>query len=668
MRGTITEHFYRYDPEELAYQKLEHFDLKKTGFLIRLNIDPQSVCGKRNQLLTIPGMLQIFGGTYQFPEDLDGLSAREKNECYHVYTDEEGTSSYIEAVLTLYQTEQDTQGRTMCIGLPLKLYPVCGRQVYLLYDGVRLAWMVNGEIVNRDFTIGLIKVQDSQVIMCDTINAEITYELDRLSRKECTEVLQRSCAFYSARGYNTWAGDIVNFYHEGVYHFLVLMDRYHHGSRFGGGAHSAYHMTTRDFVHWENYGEIRELQYSWESFGTGTMFFHQGKYYYSYGLHTSRMLPTKQTGTELLQKQYDKTGKMHAVTYQELERQGLYPSGTNYLVSEDSVHFELGGKQVHTAENPSIYAETDGSLTMYAGYGTEGVWKSSVIDGPWEQRKSNMPGTNSSPVQNTTECPSIFEWNGYQYVLMGFRGYWQRKISEEQFTDLAAVGKDIYDGLCVPMVTKCEDRYILSGWVGGYGWAFVTQHRELIQHKDGSLGIRWLSEFVPSSDERKLVKEMAEVQTGTKLEVDERTSYYLECMVRPQRNGRVGVSFSGVGTPCVLELNSARKKVQITECEAPGQFQEEWKALYEFLPELPGDKIHTNSHDFAIAHVCELRETYQLRLLLHYEEKSDSLILDAEIGGGRTMISNRTDFRAAQIQFLMEAAEIRDLKLYEIIS
>lgn len=666
MKGTITEHFYRYDPEALAYQKLECLKLKEKGFLIRLNLEPQSICGRRKQLLTIPGMLEIVGGTYQFPKDLDSLSKREKSECYHVYADENGNSSYIEAVLTLYQSEQDTDGRTMSVGLPLNLYPMFGKPLYLLYDGVQIAWLVNGEIVNRNFPIGLVRAEDPYVKISDAADAEITYEVAKLSKKEYTETLQRSCAFYSARGYNAWAGDIVNFYYDGVYHFLVLLDRYHHGSRFGGGAHSTYHMTTRDFIHWENYGEVYELKHPWESFGTGTMFFHDGKYYYSYGFHTSRMLPEEQTGTWLLQKQYEQTQSFEAVSYEELEKHGLSPSGTNYLVSEDGIHFEPGRKQVHTAENPSIYTEEDGSLIMYAGYGAEGVWKSDSVDGVWKPIKSNMPGANSSPVRNSTECPSIFEWNGYQYVIMGFRGYWQRKLSEEQFTDLAVLGNDIYDGLCVPMVANCRGRYILSGWVGGYGWAFVTQHRELIQHEDGRLGIRWLEEFVPSSDEMKCVESVAAVSTDTVLQIDERTSYYLECCVKPQDSARVGIAFSGIGTPCILELNTARQKVQITECEAPGQFQEEMKALYEFLPELPEEKVHTNSHDFAIAHVQELTAEYRLRLLIHYEKKTDSFLLDVEIGGGRTMISNRAYCRAEMIRFLVEQADVTDLKLYEI--
>ncbi len=109
----------------------------------------------------------------------------------------------------------------------------------------------------------------------DGIKAEICYHIERLESEELTETKSESIAFYSARGYNAWAGDIVNFYHDGV--FL-------------------------------------------------------------------------------------------AVTYDELKEHGLYPGGANYMVSGDGIHFEQGKKQIHCSENPSIYADKNGGLTMYAGY------------------------------------------------------------------------------------------------------------------------------------------------------------------------------------------------------------------------------------------------------------------------------------------------------------
>lgn len=673
MQHTVTEHFTKYYPERLTYASIAPSSQMSRGFILKIRIDSSAACGKRKQLLSVPGMLKIYAGTHHFPEAFEALSEYEKRECYHVYADENGDSPYVEAVIRLYRSEDDAEGREMSLGLPLNLYPAFREPVYLLFDGVRFAWIAGGEIVNRNFPVGFLKMPAEEMSLSDGIKAEICYDMNQLQSEEQTEIKKESIAFYSARGYSAWAGDIVNFYHDGVYHFLVLYDRYHHGSRFGGGAHSTYHMTTRDFIHWENYGEIYPLRHQWESFGTGTMFFFDGKYYYIHGFHTDRIIPTEQTGSPLMEERYRKDGVFHAVTYEELETYGRYPSGANYLVSEDGIHFVQGKKQIHCAENPSVYVDENGGLVMYAGYGAAGVWQAPAVDGPWKMADRKIPGGNSSPVGNSTECPSIFAWNGYKYIIMGFRGYWQSGLHNEEYIDLAAVGEDIYDGLGVPMVANCDGRYILSGWVGGYGWAFVTQHRELVQHENGRLGIRWLPELTPNPAKLRKAAVMECVPAGSIFQLDRKTSYYLECRVKPQENGRIGIAFSGAGKPCVFECNTPRQKVQMCESDRNDDFTGEVKALCEYIPEMPkdctsvaqtaGQNVHTNSHDFAIVKVRELSAEYSLKLILHYEKKSDSLIVDAEIGGGRTFISNRMYFTASTIRILCEHAEIMDLKL-----
>lgn len=565
----------------------------------------------------------------------------------------------------------------MTVGLPLNLYNAAENEIYLLYDKIRFAWIVNGEIVNINFPTGYLNPTDEKIYISDNAEINICNDISILESQDMTETKNESISFYSARGYNAWGGDIVNFYHNGIYHFLVLLDRHHHGNRFGGGAHSTYHMTTKDFIHWENHGEIYPIQHQWESFGTGTMFFFNGKYYYSHGFHTDRVIPQEMVGSGLLKKNYEKSNVFSSVSYEELKKNGLYPNGANYMVSDDGIHFLPADKQIHCAENPSIYTDENGGLIMYAGYGAAGVWHAPDIDGPWENEDTDMPlFSNSSPVRNTNECPSIFEWNGYKYIIMGFRGYWQSGLNNNIFKDLAALGDDIYDGLCVPMVANCNGRYILAGWVGGSGWAFVTLHRELIQHHNGRLGIRWLPELTPNPNELKLLSEIKQVNSGESITLNEKTSYYFECRVKPKENGRMGLAVSGNGKPFVFELNSANQKLQILEADDTSGFTEEVKALYEYIPEMPEERInchqipskniHTNTHDFAIAHVREITDEYILKIIFHYEKKSGSLVMDAEIGGGRTFVSNRPYFKAENIKILSENAEIYDLKICEL--
>lgn len=677
MQYTITEHFKKYFPEKLKYSNRLNIKELNRGIIVEIKLKNKPKSSKREVIFEIPGALKIETGMHCFPKALENMSPYEKSEYYNVYADEKGHSSYMEATISLHKGYGENKTQCMSIGVPLNLYNAAEKKVYLLYDGARFAWIANGEIVNSNYPIGRLAAQGGNLYISDSAEIGINCNVQLLESKEKTETKNRSIAFYSARGYNAWAGDIVNFYHNGTYHFLVLLDRHHHGNRFGGGAHTTYHMATRDFIHWENFGEIYEIQNQWEAFGTGTMFFWNGKYYYSNGFHTSRAVPQNKTGSDLLNKNYEKTGMFCAVTYEELKKQGLYPSGANYMVSQDGIHFVQGKKQIHCAENPSIYQDKNGGLVMYAGYGAAGVWHAPDIDGPWKRENTSMPVfDNSSPVRNSSECPSIFEWNGYKYIIMGFRGYWQSGFKNNEFTDLAAVGDDIYDGLCVPMVAECNGRYILAGWVGGSGWAFVTLHRELVQHKGGRLGIRWLPELTPQPETLKKVAEIKNVAAGTELRLNGKTSYYLEFRVKPQKIGRVGIAVSGSGNSFVFELNSARQKVQTLKTNNTNSFTKEVKALYEYIFEMPKERtgsgqipsenIHTNSHDFAIARVRELTDEYTLKVIFHYEKKSDNLVMDAEIGAGRTFVSNRPNFRVGTVKLLAENAEISNLKLCEL--
>lgn len=665
MQHTITEHYIKYYPERLDFSSFADKNALNNEIIIKVKLKAKPNSRERQKLLEIPGALKIESGVYRFPDDLDLKNNYKRGEEYNVYADEQGNSPYIEAKIMLYQESGEV--RTMTLGLPLNLFDALEKPVYLLYDGVRFAWIVNGDTVNINFPTGELKAESDDIYISNCSEIGVCYDIKLLESEEKTEVKNRSIAFYSARGYNAWGGDIVNFWHDGVYHFLVLLDRHHHGNRFGGGAHSTYHMTTIDFVHWENYGEIYPIQNQWESFGTGTMFFWDGKYYYSHGFHTDRVIPREKVGSRLLEKNYEKDGVFTAVTYDKLKENGLLPGGSNYMVSDDGIHFISGKKQIHCSENPSIHTDKDGGLVMYAGYGAAGVWHAPDIDGPWKKEDTDMPiFDNSSPVKNSTECPSIFEWNGYKYIIMGFRGYWQSGYRNNKFTDLAVIGDDIYDGLCVPMVQNCGGRYILAGWVGGSGWAFVTLHRELVQHEGGRLGIRWMPELTPDASELEKIAEIKSVTEKDELRLDGKVSYYLECRVKPQKNGRVGLAVSGSGKPFVFELNSARRKVQTLETENTNNFTEEVKALYEYIPEAPGKNVHTNSHDFAIANVRELTDEYTLKIIFHYEKKSDNLVMDAEIGAGRTFVSNRPYFRAESIKFLSENAKITDLVLCEL--
>lgn len=664
----IKEHYNEYYPEKLDFLPLQNSSELDGVFLIKIGRDSVK-CGKT--LLDIPNMLNIHCDVFRFPEANSTLDGYRRSECYSIYTDKDGLSPYIEATLSLLQ--ENGEVRTVPLGIPLNLFATLPEYFYLLYDGVNFAWICNGRIINRDYPLGTLQKSTAKYIdgcIC------FSPDFSALSFKEKAETLNKSISFYSPPEFNAWAGDTATFSHGGVYHLLILYDRHHHGSRFGHGAHSVIHLTTRDFISWENHGEIYSLKSQWETFGTGTAFYYGGKYYYCHGFHTSRVMPYGKTGSYYLNKEYEKAGYYGAVDYEKLYSLALTPSGSNYLVSDDGINFTPARKQVHPSENPSIYPCND-RLIMYSGYGSSGVWSAPNIDGPWKKEISNAPiFEQSSPVGNSTECANVFSWNGYTYILMGFRGFWQSGYNSGDFTDLAVKGEDIYDGLCVPSVTEFNGRYILCGWLNGYGWGYVIQFRELIQKDNGKLKIRWMKELTPDTSRLLSIFSLKSLKSNAEISVESNSSYYLECTVHPAKNAKVALTLSGSGTPCTFELNTLKNKVQISENKFADILPDEIKSLHEYIENhldeekpylrIPPDKIHSSSYDFAIAKVSELEHTYKLKIIFRYEKKTDSLILDAEIGESRTFISNRANFKAEKIKFLCQNAEIKDPNLYKL--
>ncbi|MBP3599612.1 MAG: hypothetical protein J6J30_00875 [Clostridia bacterium] len=671
----ITENYIKYYPEKLNFSK--DFDscqgLKGFVCKVRLKSKPSNL--EKRIILKIDGFLEISIKLLSKEKNNFEFNSYDSSEQYFVYADEKGNSPIITAEIYL-QNEYFTERKSMRIGLPLNLYDAVNNDIYLFYDGVRFSWIYNGKIVNSNFPFGNTKAGE---LWYDDSALEMVgfcCDLSRLKTSKETEKTERSIAYYSFAGYNDWAGDVVNFWHNGVYHLLILYDRHHHGNRFGGGAHTTMHLTTSDFISWENHGEIYSLNYPWETFGTGTMFYHKGKYYYSFGLHTSRMMPDEKTAGHLILNAYEETGETTPIRHSEICEKGFYPNGANYLVSEDGINFVPSYKQVHWSENPSIYTNSDETLTMYAGYGADGTWQAPDIDGPWRRVDSNFPTDEMRKISGcSTECPSMFEWNGYKYLLMGITGFFQTEKNSDILIDMTAKNMDFYDGLCVPMVANCCGRYILSGWLAGWGFAYVIAHRELIQKDNGMLGIKWMPEYTPDTKNLALRYEKNDIIDYAKFNVESKHSYYIEFAVAPSECGRVGIGFDGDGKSFVLSLNTKTAKVQTSYSENSNSFPEEMLSIGEYIIQhgaignfrnLTGDIWHKDGVNFAISNVEEIRREYVFKMILHYEPKKDSLILDAEIGGGRTLISNRKNFKAQKLTLFTENATIKKLRIYDM--
>jgi hypothetical protein len=112
----------------------------------------------------------------------------------------------------------------------------------------------------------------------------------------------------------------------------------------------------------------------------------------------------------------------------------------------------------------------------------------------------------------------------------------------------------------------------------------------------------------------------------------------------------------------VLTLDSRRQVVQINDNE------KEILPFYELVKKgvTGSKKVHRNGHDFAIGQVDTINESYKLKIRLYYEKKTDSVILDCEIGERRTIISNRVFERYSNVAFDVSDGEIKSVCAYEL--
>lgn len=654
MKKKVVERYKVFHFEEDNFFDICLFQDFNNGFVLKLVLDLEVESLKNNVLLKTPG----FELTYHKKNinNREEFTQSEISDRVWLY-EHNGYVELLEMQMNFICPYTNTE-REMVVELVVNKFPVKNKEIYFVYNGTEMYWVYDGEIVNANNPYGNVKISNNDLFISDLIKVCKVSNVSNINCSIIENVIYKNMAFYSPRGYNTWVGDVVNFYKDGVYHIIYFRDRHHHSSRWGGGAHTMHQITTEDFKTWIEHEEIIKLDEQWKTVGTGTMFYHNGKYYFTHGWHTSRMIPVERTSRSMFADPYlDNT--FTSVAYDEIIKNGLFPSGATYLVSDDGINFTPSNIQFHIAENPSVFVNKDNKLIMYAGYGSDGCWMADDINGPW--KKMGNLQMSSGSMNPSTECPSMFEHNGYKYLIAGRTGFWMTKKDSDEFYDSAINGYDIYDGLFVPMATKDnKGRIIYSGWLNGYGWGSLMIHRELFQGEDGRLYMRWLSDLIPTADE------LAKVEG---FEIKDKKSYFFEANVKCDCNGKISIIFGG-NKDSIVYLDAEQEVIQVSNIEKGNSFPEIILPAYQsvqqgkFIHELAD--VHYNSHNFSIGRADNLVGEYMIKIIIYYEEKFDSYVIDAEIGGKRTIISNRTEEKFCNVSWNVENANLYNAKLYEI--
>jgi hypothetical protein len=468
--------------------------------------------------------------------------------------------------------------------------------------------------------------------------------------------------YWTPRGFNAWVGDTMCLYHEGRFHLFYLLDRRHGWSKYKVGAHQIAHMSSADLTRWEHHPMAVGVEEQWEAIGTGWPFIHGGTWYLSYGMCTDRLMPQDQTAMPLFDEALASAGSVRPMKFEDVMAEGRWPVGGAYAVSDDGIDFRKQRVMMHLSQNPTVVPGGEGSFYMCAGYpqrkGHGGVWESTDLLA-WEPSAKKLPAWY--------ECTCLFEWNGWGYAIGGRHGF---AVSRDGFLGpYRNAPGTVYDGLMVPMVGAFKDnRRVLAGFMAFEGYAGYLVFRELIQHGDGSLGMKWPEEMRPKTGQP-IALAPPETPDGTTVEQDGVAlksdtfawvripdlpqSFHLSVRVTPEP-GAVSFGLGMYGREALHELAkdaSYRWQLRIPTDIGwqlrfmPALRQVQWETPQKHAPRPSAMDLSENrpcaQGNFAIHEVNGIDRSFLLEMIVRYDAKSDRSIIDAMINNERTMITSR---------------------------
>lgn len=589
------------------------------------------------ELLCIPGTVMVKLRQHN-PRDIE-------RQNYPAGKMPDGLCPVLEATLTLWPPSAHS-AQDMTVGVPLGLLPnPWGKhEMVLHFTGVAWEMYLDSRLVDRDFAFGYPRQQEPRQVR---INGDYVGQtriwtpfLNTKARKQKAEFAEAQ--YFTPKGHNTWTGDVAAIWHNGRYHIFYLLDRRGHRSKFGNGGHYFEHISTTDFKHWTEHEAATPIEEQWETFGTGVPFVWHDSLMISYGMHTSRLYPYEKTASPREWEHIREFGCSEVIPFEDLD--GVVPSGCTFSVSQDGIaNFKKSRLILHPSENPTIYYDKDGKLSMLANYASKGTWTAEDLRGPWTCVSEDFPPGG--------DCTFFFSWGDWEYIVGGFVNMWAKPLEAgiEEFDDLSAKGLDFYDGLCVPSVVQIGDgRYLSAGWVHVNGhWGGPLVVRELIQYPDGVIGSMFMPEMMPLvSDGRQLaeaVRDTAAFETGCR-------SFMLTFDVEPAAEGKMSLHFGTGNRACQWDLDVAERRAQFSN---DGSRQ----------PSLREGGRPYNAWNYAIENIRGMEEPFTVRIIVKGEPKWGGALIDVEIAGQRTMINDRYGLAVDSLAFALDGLAVKNVQL-----
>ncbi len=296
-----------------------------------------------------------------------------------------------------------------------------------------------------------------------------------------------------------YLGDCMPFAHNGTFHLFYLLDEGHHKGLGGLGGHQWAHASSTDLIHWEHHPLALAIDADWEgSICTGTTFFHGDTFH---AFYATRMRDWTQH--------------------------------LGHAVSRDGIHFEKTEPNPFAApppgyspvdyRDPFVFQSEDGlfhmlvtsRITDYPLHDRGGCLLHLTSPDLWDWEVVGpllIPGADTGGA-GVPECPDLFEWNGWYYLLYGIRLRTHYRMARHPLGPWLRPAVDVLDTrFCAVMKTAPfgDNRRIGVSWGGPREgdkdsgrmlWGGNAVFRELVQRADGTLGTRFPPEMRPSTGE-----------------------------------------------------------------------------------------------------------------------------------------------------------------------
>ncbi len=295
-----------------------------------------------------------------------------------------------------------------------------------------------------------------------------------------------------------YVGDCMPFFDQGTFHLYYLLDIDHHQGNNGLGGHQWAHISSTDLKHWKKHSIALPLDPEKEgSICTGSVFKH-GKNIYAFYATRNRD----------------------------------WTQHISYAISEDGIRFNkqepnrfLMAPEGYLAadfRDPYVFKDEEGSFQM--------LITSRVENFPLADRGGCIMRMSSKDLMNwkcegtvlvpggpagadcVPECPDLFLWNGWYYLLFGTKHQTSYVMSRSVEGPWTKPKGDVLGTAWMLSVMKTATfkncRRIGAGWIGKRHnnrdsgkmlWGGNLVLREFIQFPDGRLGTKFPKELIPKS-------------------------------------------------------------------------------------------------------------------------------------------------------------------------